>query len=145
MVSTMVNFGWPFLSLPSRMCEIGCASVPELLTITSRIVCEGLWRTKKIISRQNAMPSSGTRIVPMMNPLVFTRVKYSRLMMRRSLRTGRPINKDFIQRGFEQLKAGDGNVRLHGSLQDFLGIGAGLEFGFHTVSQTRHGSDCRIA
>src|SRR5271156_4680838 len=123
---------------------MGCASVPELSTITRRMVWVGLWRTKNIISRQNATPSSGTRIVPMMKPLVFTRVRYSRLMIRRSLRTGGPIDKDFVQRGFEKLEARDGNVRLHGSLQDFPRVGAGLQFGFHTVSEARDAGDCRV-
>src|SRR5580704_7303493 len=113
---------------------MGCASVPELSTITSRMVWLGLWRTRKIISRQNAMPSSGTMIVPMMKPLVFTRVKYSRLMIRPSLRTGGPIDKDFIERGFEQLKARDGNVCLHSGFQNFLRVRAGFQFGFHAVS-----------
>src|SRR5580704_13433671 len=109
---------------------MGCASVPELSTTTSRIVWLGLWRTKNIISRQNATPRSGTRIVPMIKPLVFTRVRYSRLMMRRSLRTGGPIDKDFIKRGFEQFEARDGNVCLDGCLQDFLRVGAGFQLGF---------------
>src|SRR5450755_4909581 len=124
---------------------MGWGSVLELSTITSRMVWVGLWRTKNIISRQNATPSSGTRIVPMMKPLVFTRVRYSRLMIRRSLRTGGPIDKDFIQRGLEKLEARDGNVRLHGSFQDFLRVGARLEFGFDPVSEARDGGDCGIA
>src|SRR5271154_7030252 len=123
---------------------MGCASVLELSTMTRRMVWVGLWRTKNIISRQNATPSSGTRIVPMMKPLVLTRVKYSRLMIRRSLRTGGPIDKDFVQRGFEKLEARDGNVCLHGSLQDFLRVGAGFELGFHTVSKARDVGDGRI-
>ena len=124
---------------------MGCARVPELSTITRRMVWVGLWFTRNIISKQKATPISGTMMVPMMKPLVFTRVKYSRLMMRRSLRTGSPIDKDFVQRGLEKLEARDGDIRLHGSFQDFLRVGAGLQLGFHTVSEARYVDDGGIA
>src|SRR6204780_985237 len=116
---------------------MGWARVPELSTITRRMVWVGLWFTRNMISKQKATPISGTMMVPMMKPLVFTRVKYSRLMMRRSLRTGSPVDKDFVQRGLEKLEARDGDIRLHGSFQDFLRVGAGFQFGFHTVSERR--------
>src|ERR1700675_2199954 len=105
------------------------------------MVWVGLWFTRNIINKQNARPISGTMMVPMMKPLVLTRVRYSRFMMSRSLRTGGPIDKDFIQRRFEKLEPRDADVRLHGSLQDLLGIGAGLQFGFHTVSEARYFDD----
>src|ERR1700689_1743192 len=116
---------------------MGCARVPELSTITRRMVWVGLWFTKNIISKQKATPISGTMMVPIMKPLVFTRVKYSRLMMRRSLRTGSPIDKDFVQRGLEEAETRDGNGRLPGSLKDFLRGGPGLQLGFHAVSEAR--------
>src|SRR5580658_6609851 len=126
MVSTIVNSGLPFSSLASKPRVMGCASAPELSTITRRMLWVGLWFTRNMISRQNNKPITGTRIVPTMKPLVLTRVKYSRLTMSPSLRTGSPIDKDFVEGRLEKLEPRDADVRLHGCLQDFLRIGAGF-------------------
>ena len=61
------------------------------------MLCVGLWFTRKMMSKQKATPMSGTMIVPMMKPLVFTRVRYSRLTMSRSLRMSGPVDKDFVE------------------------------------------------
>src|ERR1700693_1787425 len=97
-----------------------------------------------MINKQKARPISGTRIVPMMKPLVFTRVKYSRLTMRRSLRTSGPIDKDFVQRWLEKFEANDAGVRLQSSFQNFLRVGARLQFDFYAVSQASQAYDCGV-
>ena len=62
----------------------------------------------------------------MMKPFVLMRVKYSRLTMSRSLRTGGPVDKDFVERWLEKFEANDADIFLHGGFQDFLGVGAGF-------------------
>jgi len=62
----------------------------------------------------------------MMKPFVLMRVKYSRLTIRRSLRTGGPIDKDFVQRWFQKFETNNAGVRLQSGFQDLLRVGAGF-------------------
>src|ERR1700740_3037494 len=120
------------------------ASWPELSTITIREVCVAVWPTRNTISKIEPTPISGTITVPIMNPLVRTRVRYSRLMISRILRMRRPINENFAQRRLQEFEARDARVRLHRSFQNFLRIGAGLQFGFDAGDQPRGFADCRV-
>src|SRR5580700_1052442 len=83
-------------------------------------------------------------MVPIMKPFVLMRVKYSRLTMRRSLRTGSPVDKNFIERRLEKFEPDDADIFLDGGLQDFLGVGAGFQFGFHAISQASQANDSGI-
>src|SRR5271156_525075 len=143
-VSSTVNWGWPSASLPSRPCAMAEPSWPELSTITMREVCVAVWPTRNTTSKMEPRPMSGTMTVPIMKPLVRTRVRYSRLMISRILRMSRPINKNLAQRGLQKLEARDARVREHGGLQDFLRIGAGLQLGFDTRDEPGDLADCRM-
>src|SRR5580698_9917507 len=143
-VSSTVNCGWPSASLPSRPWTMAGASWPELSTITMREVCVAVWPTRKTTSKIEPTPISGTMTVPIMKPLVRTRVRYSRLMISRILRMSRPINEDFAQRGLQKLEARDARVRLDGGFQNFLRIGAGLELRFDAGNEPRGLADARM-
>src|SRR5580693_9916149 len=110
-------------------------SSPELSTITMREVCVVVWPTRNTTSKIEPTPISGTITVPIMNPLVRTRVRYSRLIISRILRMRRPINENFAQRGLQKLEARDACVRIHRGFQNFLRIGAGLQLGFDASDQ----------
>src|SRR5580700_1056650 len=119
-------------------------SSPELSTITMREVCVAVWPTRKTTSKIEPTPISGTITVPIMKPLVRTRVRYSRLMISRILRMGGPINENFAQRGLEQFEPCDARVRLHRGFQNFLRVGAGLQLGFDAGDEPRELAYCRV-
>src|SRR5271156_3050740 len=143
-ISSTANCGWPSASLPSRPCTMAGASWPELSTITMREVCVAVWPTRNTTSKIEPAPISGTMTVPIMNPLVRTRVRYSRLMISRILRMSRPINENFAQRGLQKLEARDARVREHGGLQDLLRVSAGLQFGLDTRDEPGNLAYCRM-
>src|SRR3984957_20973036 len=109
-----------------------------------RRLCVAVWPTRNTTSKTEPRPMRGTIIVPIMKPLVLTRVRYSRLMMSRILRTSRPINEDFAQRGLQQLEAWNFRIRKHRSLQDFLRLGAGLQLGLDARDEPRDLVDPRM-
>src|SRR5271156_1418874 len=143
-VSSTVNCGWPSASLPSRPWTMAGASWPELSTITMREVCVAVWPTRNTTSKIEPAPISGTMTVPIMNPLVRTRVRYSRLMISRILRMSRPINENFAQRRLQKLETRDARVGSHRGFQNFLRIGAGLQLGFDSGDQPRGLPDGRV-
>src|SRR5579863_6645616 len=120
------------------------AREPLSSTITRCMDWAELWPMRKTTSNMDPRPSRGTMTVPMMKPLVFTRVRYSRLIMRRSLRTGRPVNEDFVQRRLEQFETRDLGAGFDGGFQDFLGVSAGLDFGLDATGKARQLADARM-
>src|SRR5271156_362189 len=143
-ISSTANCGWPSASLPSRPWTMAGPSWPELSTITMREVCVAVWPTRNTTSNIEPTPINGTMTVPIMNPFVRRRVRYSRLMISRILRMSRPINENFAQRGLQKLEARDARVREHRGFQNFLGIGAGLQLGLNARDQPRGLADCRM-
>src|SRR5580698_371712 len=136
-VCSTTNSGLPSSSLLFSPCTTDCESPSELSTIANRRLLSVLWFTRKTIIRQNASPSSGTASVPITNPLVFTRVRYSRLTISPSLRTGGPLDEDLVQRRVHQFKLRDICAGLQRGAQDFLRIGARLQFRFRAVAKPR--------
>src|SRR5271163_3679994 len=100
-----------------------------------RRLCVAVWPTRNTTSKTEPRPIRGTMTVPMIKPLVLTRVRYSRLMISRILRTSGPINEDFAQRGLQQLESRDVNVRKHRGFQNFLRVGAGFQFGLDAADE----------
>src|SRR3984885_7014487 len=143
-ISSTANCGWPSASFPSRPRATAGPSPPELSTITMREVCVVVWPTRNTTSKIEPTPISGTITVPIMNPLVRTRVRYSRLMISRILRMGGPINENFAQRRLQKLETRDACVRIHRSLQNFLRIRAGIQLGFDARDEPRGLADCRV-
>src|SRR5271154_2415006 len=97
------------------------------------------------MSRIVPKPIMGTMSVVMTNPLVLTRVRYSRLMIRPILRTCRPINEYFIQGRLNQFESRDSDIRLHDGFQNFLGVGAGFQFGLNAIAELRDAQNCGMA
>src|SRR5271156_6467589 len=143
-ISSTVNCGWPSASLPSSPWAMAGPRWPELSTITMREVCVAVWPTRNTTSKIEPTPISGTITVPIMKPLVRTRVRYSRLMISRILRMSRPINENFAQRRLQKLEARDARVRIHRGFQNFLRIGAGLQLGFDSGDEPRGLTDGRV-
>src|SRR5271156_6249939 len=143
-ISSTANCGWPSASLPSRPWTMAGPSWPELSTITMREVCVAVWPTRNTTSNIEPTPINGTMTVPIMNPFVRRRVRYSRLMISRILRMSRPINENFAQRGLQKLEARDARVREHGGLQDFLRVSAGLQLGLDTRDEPGNLADRRV-
>src|SRR5580704_2147841 len=94
------------------------------------------------MSRIVPKPIRGTISVVMTNPLVLTRVRYSRLMIRPILRTCRPIYEYFVQGRLNQFESRDADLGLHDCFQNFLGVGAGFEFGLNAVAELRDAQNC---
>src|ERR1035441_156301 len=91
------------------------------------------------------MPRSGTMTVPMMKAFVLTRVRYSRLIIRRILRMGGLLDKYFVERRLEQFEPRDASARLHGGFENFLWIGTRLQFHLDSASKAIHsGNDGEI-
>src|SRR5271168_3015950 len=144
-VCSTANCGWPSASLPSRPGTMAGASEPELSTITMRRLCVAVWPTKNTTSKIEPMPISGTMIVPMMKPLVRTRVTYSRLMISRILRMRGPMDEDFAQRRLQQFEPCNLSARHHRGFQDFLRVRAGLKLGLHARDEPRDLPDSSVS